>query len=199
MKNTHILYLLVFIFTTQLTVKAMETDTEDYRRKEKIPSLAYIAAKSISDRIHHIIKAGLSQNYPVKNIIETVNAMISTLTEPTKDMIRTNLLCKYANRVFRRFGNGKVQYFDGRQISASDRLSPSDPSKVDSYGYWSFWSSLDLNQLIEQYSNVRHAKKQLEQHPYCPITVDDIPALGMEMEPAFVDEEDFVLDLPSSK
>ena len=191
MKNTHILYLLVFIFTTQLTVKGMDPYADGHRQKEKIPSLANMAAKSISERIHTIIKKGLSQNYPVKNIIETVNAMTSPLTEPTKDMIRKNLLCKYANRVFRRHGNGIVQYYDGRHQSIADRLSPSQPSKVDSDGYWSFWSGLDLNQLIERYSNVRYARKRLAQHPYCPLIIDNDPVQEMPMEPVFIDAPDF--------
>ena len=186
MKNSHILYLLFTIFAIQIPIAGMEPQNPHYAYARKIPSLTEMITKNISDTIDSIIQQSLSQDHPVKNIIEIVRIMLSSSPTDIEEMIRTNLLLRYAAKVFKTYSNGTVQYYDGRYLSKAERLIPDHPQKIDSNGYGSFWSGLGMNELIVKYSDVHKARKRHAQHPYHPLDIDQDPRLPLPTEPVFV-------------
>ena len=172
MKTSHILLCIISITATQLPINAMEQD-DGYQPKSRIAPLTQIVTKYIADRIDSSVKQCLSANYATEEIVGIVLPWLSPLTQPTLDMIRINLLHRYANKVFERTASGNTQYYDGRQLSKAERLNPIDPQKIDSNGYGSLWSGLAIEQLITKYCTIHKAHKQREFHPFSVLRNDE--------------------------
>lgn len=168
--------MLLFLCSSKNTINGMLLSDSS----TPIKSLAYLAAKNISKRIEKTIKACLSANRPAEEIGEITSGMVLCLTEPTKEMIHNQLLLKYAKKVFTRKGHHIIQYFDGRQLTKTERLNPKHPSNIDASRHCSPWSKIELCEFIKQYCIVYYAHKNKNpQHPlHIPEPTDYAAQLG---------------------
>lgn len=179
MKNIHIFYLLTCIFAAPLTIKGMDFQDDGYHRQGTQITLAKLCAKNIADIIDKMLKSDNKEAFSLDTTIEKFQTIIPENTpDDVQEMIRINLLDRYANKIFCQPTHKITQYYDGRILSRADRLN--NPHSLIS----SPWYTIKLKELIKNYCIVHNARKSQQPHPSQQMA--PMPGIILDIEPIIV-------------